>query len=55
MYYPQFCGGTFFAIPYLGLAAGIVPSLAIGVGAFCAGELVFHVAKKENIVRNLLI
>ena len=29
----------------------MVPSLAIGVGAFCAGELVFHVAKKENIVK----
>lgn len=33
------------------MAVGIVPSLAIGVGAFCAGELVFHVAKKENIVK----
>ena len=30
---------------------GVLPSLAIGVGAFCAGELVFHVAKKENIVK----
>lgn len=28
-----------------------MPSLAIGIGAFCAGELVFHVAKKENAVR----
>ena len=33
------------------MAAGIVPSLAIGVGAYCAGELVFHVAKKENIIK----
>lgn len=33
------------------MAVGILPSLAIGVGAFCAGELVFHVAKKENIVK----
>ena len=41
-------GGTFFAIPYLGLSAGILPSLAIGVGAFCAGELLFHVNKKAE-------
>lgn len=27
---------------------GILPSLAIGIGAFCAGELVFQVAKKEE-------
>ena len=33
------------------MAVGIVPSLAIGVGAFCAGELVFHVAIKEDIVK----
>ena len=41
-------GGTFFAIPYLGLSAGILPSLAIGVGAFCAGELLSHVNKKAE-------
>lgn len=41
-------GGVFFAVPYLALSAGILPSLAIGVGAFCAGELVFHTAKKLN-------
>lgn len=35
----------------MGLAVGVVPSLAIGVGAYCAGELVFHVAKKENIIK----
>ena len=32
----------------MGLSVGILPSLAIGVGAYCAGELVFHVAKKEE-------
>ena len=36
------------------MAVGIAPSLAIGAGAFCAGELVFHVAKKENIVKKSL-
>lgn len=33
-------GGAFFAIPYLLLSAPILPSLAIGVVAFGAGELV---------------
>ena len=28
-----------------------MPSLAIGVGAFCAGELVFQVAKKEEPIK----
>lgn len=32
-------GGTFFAVPYLALSVGIVPSLAIGACAFGAGEL----------------
>jgi len=34
-------GGTFFAVPYLVLSAPILPSLAIGIAAFGAGELVF--------------
>lgn len=42
-------GGTFFAVPYLGLSVGILPSLAIGVCAFGAGELMFKTKDKvEN-------
>ena len=40
-------GSAFFAVPYLGLSVGILPSLAIGACAFGASELVFHTAKKE--------
>ena len=32
-------GGAFFAVPYLVLAAPLLPSLAIGAAAFGAGEL----------------
>ena len=32
----------------MGLSVGALPSLAIGVGAFCAGELVFQVKKKTD-------
>lgn len=35
-------GGTFFAVPYLALSVGIVPSLAIGACAFGAGELLLR-------------
>lgn len=41
-------GGTFFAIPYLGLSVGLLPSLAIGIGAFGAGELLLRGEKKET-------
>ena len=34
-------GGVFFAVPYLGLAIPLVPSLLIGAAAFGAGELAF--------------
>ena len=27
----------------------MLPSLAIGIGAYCAGELVFHVSKKQEL------
>lgn len=40
-------GSAFFAVPYLGLSVGILPSLAIGACAFGASELVFRTAKKE--------
>ncbi len=39
-------GGTFFAIPYLGLALPFVPALAIGAAAFGATELIFSGTKK---------
>ena len=43
-------GGTFFAIPYLGLSIAFLPSLIIGVSALGASELIFTDAKvNENI------
>ncbi len=42
-------GGTFFAVPYLALSAGILPSLAIGACAFGAGELILHNKKQEDL------
>lgn len=39
-------GGTFFAIPYLGLAVPFLPALAIGGAAFGASELIFSGGKK---------
>lgn len=38
----------FFAVPYVGLSVGIVPSLLIGATAYGAGELVFHYSNKET-------
>lgn len=49
-------GGTFFAVPYLGLSVGVLPSLAIGAAAFGAGELILHTtesSKLKDINRNL--
>ena len=46
-------GGAFFAIPYLALAVPILPSLAIGAGAFVAGELVFKKSKTPFMYRNI--
>lgn len=40
-------GSSFFAVPYLALSVPILPSLAIGVGAFFAGELLF--SKGKNV------
>lgn len=40
-------GGTFFAIPYLALSTALVPSLAIGIAAFAASELVLSGNTKE--------
>lgn len=46
-----YCGGTFFAIPYLGLAVGLVPSLAIGAAAFGAGELLLSNNKTKTSLK----
>ena len=45
-------GGTFFAIPYLALNVGILPSVAIGGIAYGAGTLIFKDRKKEEISLN---
>ena len=43
-------GSTFFAIPYLALSVTLVPSLAIGVAAFGASELMLSGIKgKEKL------
>lgn len=43
-------GAIFFAIPYLALGTPILPSLAIGVAAFGAGELIFK--KNDNVEKD---
>lgn len=42
-------GGAFFAVPYLALSAGLLPSLAIGTLAFGAGELIFRDKEKTTL------
>ena len=44
-------GGTFFAIPYLGLALPFVPALAIGAAAFGATELIFSGTRKLDSLK----
>lgn len=48
-FYQLLCGGTFFAIPYIGLSIGLVPSLIIGAGAYGASELIFHNKNSQQI------
>lgn len=43
----------FFAVPYVGLSVGIIPSLLIGATAYGAGELVFHYSNKETKNENI--
>ena len=45
-------GGAFFAVPYLALSAGLLPSLAIGVCAFGAGELLLRDKEKDLLKEN---
>lgn len=42
-------GGTFFAIPYIGVGMGIIPSAVVGVVAFGAGNLIFKDSSKKEI------
>lgn len=42
-------GSAFFAVPYLGMSAGIVPSLVIGACAYGAGELIFHSTESKKL------
>ena len=44
-------GAGFFALGYLGLSVALLPSLAIGAGAYVASELVLN--GKEKVVDNL--
>lgn len=41
-------GGTFFAIPYIGLSIGVLPAIAIGATAFVASELVLSGVKDKE-------
>ena len=45
-------GGTFFAIPYLGLSITLAPALAIGAAAFGASELVLSSVKTKEILKD---
>ena len=45
-------GGTFFAIPYLGLSITLAPALAIGAAAFGASELVLSGFKTKEILKD---
>ena len=45
-------GGVFFAVPYLGLAIPLVPSILIGAAAFGAGELALGDGKKSLKEKN---
>ncbi len=45
-------GGTFFAIPYLGLSIALAPALAIGCAAFGASELVLSGFKGKETIKD---
>ncbi len=46
-------GGTFFAVPYLALGIGALPSAAIGVAAYGAGTLLFKKRTKLDITDDI--
>ena len=43
-------GASFFAVGYLALSVTLLPSLALGAGAYLASELVLTGKKKEEII-----
>ena len=45
-------GGTFFAIPYLGLSIALGPSLIIGAAAFGASELICSSVKEKVTLKD---
>ena len=45
-------GSTFFAIPYIALSTALVPSLAIGVAAFTASELMLSSVKGKETLKD---
>lgn len=45
-------GGATFAIPYVGLAIGVIPSIAMGVTGFIASELVLSGVTPKETLRN---
>ena len=45
-------GGTFFAVPYLGLSIALAPALAIGCVAFGASELVLSGIKGKETIKD---
>ena len=45
-------GGAFFAVPYLALSVGVLPSLAIGAAAYGAGELLLREKEKKTLRDN---
>ncbi len=42
-------GSAFFALPYLALSVPVLPSVAIGAAAFCAGELLLDKETKKTL------
>ena len=45
-------GGALFAVPYVGLAIGVIPSLAIGLTGFVASELVLSGVTPKETLKN---
>lgn len=53
--YSCILGGTFFAVPYLALGIGALPSAAIGVAAYGAGALLFKDRTKIDLSDDISI
>ena len=46
-------GGALFAVPYIGLTVGVIPSLAIGITGFVASELVLSGVTPKETLKNI--